>query len=424
MELTEVYEHAGKEIVDVQARGEYVYAALGKNGIRIYDNANIENKDFSERIVTAPVSSLGQRFYLPTKDARAILAPVTTALDPTRVRFKENEEGPIHLIYGFIYVADAEEGLIVVGDGTANSETPGVSTLLDGEPRNNFLKKGYAFNPDNALKGARRLAMAGWFVYVLCDDGLAVVSLEDILHPKLVAKISAPEINDPRGISLQFRYGFVVDKDGMKTLDITDLANPKLVPGAVVKIEDAHNITTARTYAYVAGGHEGMVIVDIEHPEHPVLDQVFNAGGELKDTHDIKIGMVSASQFALVADGKFGFKVIQLISPETVPNFIGFSPRPAPRLIAWRHTKGPAVFVSRGVDRDRAVDESGNQLSVFGRRGSRPFNLEEMHRLYLRDGQLYTVTDAPPGPPVEDVETNVSSADTPAPAQKSLRPKK
>jgi hypothetical protein len=44
------------------------------------------------------------------------------------------------------------------------------------------------------------------------------------------------------------------------------------------------------------------------------------------------------------------------------------------------------------------VDESGNQLAVFGRRGARPFNREEMERLYLRDGKLYTVSDEPPEP--------------------------
>ena len=79
-------------------------------------------------------------------------------------------------------------------------------------------------------------------------------------------------------------------------------------------------------------------------------------------------------------------------------NKMGFSPRPVPKLIAVFHTRGPALTVSRGVDRDRAVDESGNQLSVFGRRGSRPFNLEEMQRLYLQRDQLYTVSDDPPGP--------------------------
>jgi hypothetical protein len=58
--------------------------------------------------------------------------------------------------------------------------------------------------------------------------------------------------------------------------------------------------------------------------------------------------------------------------------------------------RGPALAVSKGIDRDRAVDESGNQLAVFGRRGARPFNREEMDRMYLRDGRIFTVTDDPP----------------------------
>jgi len=69
-------------------------------------------------------------------------------------------------------------------------------------------------------------------------------------------------------------------------------------------------------------------------------------------------------------------------------------------LIATHHTPGPALAVSRGIDRDCAVDESGNQLAVFGRRGARPFNRAEAERLYLREGTLYTVAEAPPGPPL------------------------
>ncbi len=44
-------------------------------------------------------------------------------------------------------------------------------------------------------------------------------------------------------------------------------------------LEDARNVYIARTYAYVSGGKQGMVIVDVEQPEHPKLDQVFNADG-------------------------------------------------------------------------------------------------------------------------------------------------
>jgi hypothetical protein len=40
------------------------------------------------------------------------------------------------------------------------------------------------------------------------------------------------------------------------------------------------------------------------------------------------------------------------------------------------------------------VDETGHQISVFGRIGSRPFTLEEQRKLYLNpDGTLWTVKD-------------------------------
>ena len=111
----------------------------------------------------------------------------------------------------------------------------------------------------------------------------------------------------------------------------------------------------------------------------------------MTDTRAVQIGSVNASEFALVADGKNGLRVIQLISPENVPGAMGFSPVPNPKLIATFPTKSPAVAVSRGLDRDRVVDESGNETVVFGRRGSRPFNLDEMQKFYERDGELYTV---------------------------------
>ena len=98
--------------------------------------------------------------------------------------------------------------------------------------------------------------------------------------------------------------------------------------------------------------------------------------------------------FALVADGKNGLRVLQMISPENVPGYMGFSPPPAPKLIATYPTQGEAVAVSRGLDRDRVVDETGNQTVVFGRRGSRPFNEQEFASFTRKpDGQLFRVED-------------------------------
>jgi hypothetical protein len=188
----------------------------------------------------------------------------------------------------------------------------------------------------------------------------------------------------------------VVDREGFKVLDVTSLAQPRLVSGATVALEDARNLYVARTYAYVAGGRQGLVIVDVEKPEHPKIEQVL--GGEINDTRDVKIGMTNASAFAYLADGANGLRVVQLFAPADNPNYLGFSPRPTPKLIATYRTRGPALAISKGIDRDRAVDESGNQLAVFNRRGSRPFTRQEMERMYLRIGKLYTVTDRPPNP--------------------------
>jgi hypothetical protein len=201
---------------------------------------------------------------------------------------------------------------------------------------------------------------------------------------------------------VQFRYAFVTDDDGMKVLDITNPDRPIVVRNAMVRLKHARRLYVARTYAYVANGHEGLAIIDVENPEAPRIDQMFNAGGVMNDTRAVQIGSVNASQFALVADGHNGMRVVQLISPNTVPGAQGFSPRPNPKLIATFPTKEEALCVSRGLERDRVVDETGGQTVVFGRRGSRPFHLDEMARFYRRttdakdssrDGDLYRVED-------------------------------
>ena len=387
-ELHEVDHHPGNAL-DIQVRGEYAYVALGPGGFRVYDIANIDNKDFSERIVTAPVSPLGQRLYIKTKNAVAVATPTTLGVDPVRTRRPENEEQTIHPMYGYLYVADSEEGLILVG----------AATLLDGNPSNNFLTRALTFNPNGVLTGARRIVLAGHYVYVLTPRGLVVVDVNDPTAPKVTAQIGAPHLDDPRGIAVQFRYAFVADRQGLKVLDVTSLGTPVPVSGAVVPLKDARNVYAARTYAYVAAGHDGLAIIDVERPEAPRVENMFTAGGKINDLNDVKIGMVNASGFALLADGHNGLHVVQLFSPEDNANHYGFSPTPTPSLIATYHTHHAALAVSEGIDRDRAVDESGNQLAVFGRRGARPLNGDEARRLYVRDGKVYTVTNDPPAPP-------------------------
>jgi hypothetical protein len=375
------------EILSLQARGEFLYAACGENGLRIYDIANIDNKGFSERITTAPVSPMGQQLFVRSAYAAAVAAPTTIAPDPTRSHRAENHEQKVHALYGYIYVADKVEGLILVPAGT----------LLDGNPLNNFVDRELTFNPGGILRGACGITIVGTYAYICCEAGLVVVSLEDPKHPCITSVVGSALLKQPRAVQVQFRRAFVCDCEGIKVLDVTDLARPVFI--SALALPEAHNIYVARTYAYVAAGSRGLVILNIEQPDWPRVDQVFNAGGCINDLHDVKLGITYASEFAYLADGKNGLRVVQLTSPETPGNY-GFSPRPTPQLIATYKIPrgGHALAISKGVDRDRAVDESGNQLGVFGRVGARPLNLADQQKLYLRGGNVWRVSDDPRDP--------------------------
>lgn len=447
-ELKLAYHHDGKgalnwlsgaEVLDLQHRGEYLYAARGTGGFYVFDIQAIDNKGFSERIVTSPVSPLGQNLGFSTKNCVAIASPSTLGVDPARTRMSSdpskpraigldepqpwhvNQETRVHPAYAYLYIADAEEGLIMTFAGT----------LLDGDPTNNFLERaalktgGTAFNPDGLLTGFTGLSVAGHYVYCTSPKGLVIIDVDDPTNPTLAAHVGSDVLKNPKAVAVQFRYAFVTDDDGLKVFDVTDPRRAFHVEGSTLPLPgEKHRLYVARTYAYVAAGSAGLAIVDITCAEKPTLYQMFNAGGELKDTRDVKVGMTNASLYAYVADGVAGFKVLQLMGPNTTSQFRGFIPPLDPKLIAWRKTHGPCLAVSKGLDRDRAVDESGFQTSVFGRLGARPMNLDEQRKMYYRDGQVWTVTDEPETEPeaytlsAEEKKADEKPTDSPAPRRR------
>jgi uncharacterized protein (TIGR03382 family) len=69
------------------------------------------------------------------------------------------------------------------------------------------------------------------------------------------------------------------------------------------------------------------------------------------------------------------------------------------------------LAVSKPLDRDRAVDESGNQIAVFGRRGARPFTSAEVQRMMRTNrgtGDYFSVSDEPATEP-ERLSSNSST---------------
>ena len=173
-----------------------------------------------------------------------------------------NEEEPIHPLYAYLYVADREEGLILVN----------AATLLDGDPRNNFLKRAPSRSiPDGALTGANNITIAGNFAYD--HDRRASWSIVDLstpLQPKIATRIP---FDEPRAVAVQFLYAFVVDADWNErrrySRSLQTKGEARRVEAASVPLGHAHDIYVARTYAYVANGEEGIAIIDVEQPEQP-----------------------------------------------------------------------------------------------------------------------------------------------------------
>ena len=159
-------------------------------------------------------------------------------------------------MYGYIYVTDRDEGLILVPAGT----------LLDGNPLNNFLGRELTFNPGGILNGARAITIVGTFAYISCDAGLVVVVARrpqapggDVDRRRAVPEASA---RDPGPVSLRLRLRRRRDQGPRHHRPGASPARRRRCRCATPA-----SIYLARTYAYVAAGPEGLVILDIERPE-------------------------------------------------------------------------------------------------------------------------------------------------------------
>jgi len=377
------HRHRSGEVNCLQLRGEYLYAAAGKKGLQVYDVASIANKGVSQRIITSPASPVGQNTSIKSTDATCLSMLTTQPIAPARnegeLMRDVNQEKPFHPIYNYIVITDSVEGIILTD----------VGTLSDGEPRNNFLKRALTWNEQGILNGARDIEVGGHYAYIVADAGLVIMDLDTPLEPRHVATVP---LNRGRAVFQQFRFLFVTDADGLKSIDISSPEEPALVQDNTIELKDAHRVFVARTYAYVAAGKDGLVIVDVTNPRK--MKYFSTLTDNIVDARDVVVASTNASLFAYVADGVGGLKVVQLTSPDTQPRYYGFSPEPVPEVIAQYQTSRPALGLSRGLERDRAVDETGGQVAVFSRIGSGPLSESDMKRLYLNEeGKLWFVSD-------------------------------
>ena len=140
----------GADSCKVQLRGEYLYTVSDSGGFRVYDVANVANKGFSQPVLTAPVSPLGQDTHIATKHATSFDLPTTMPVAPFRKQLPENQENPLHPIYHYAAITDAEEGLILVNVDTLADGPNELGVLPQDQPigsRRDGVRKAFAQRP-------------------------------------------------------------------------------------------------------------------------------------------------------------------------------------------------------------------------------------------------------------------------------------
>jgi len=138
-ELSAAAEHSGN-VLDIQARGEYAYAALGPRGLRVYDIANIDNKASrkespprrSRPSANASTFPRKMQLLLPRQRHLASILCGSNCL--------KTKKQPIHLLYGFSLPRGQRRRARYHRDPNLKSKSPGVGTLLDGSPAKQFLE--------------------------------------------------------------------------------------------------------------------------------------------------------------------------------------------------------------------------------------------------------------------------------------------
>ncbi|MCX8044786.1 MAG: hypothetical protein N3B18_11775 [Desulfobacterota bacterium] len=208
--------------------GNYAYLAAGENGLKIYDVGNPAKP--------VPISSLALDAF-----ANGIYI-----------------DGRYAYIAGLLGAGEKESegGLLEIVD-VQNPANPGIAgqVELTGQPNSVVVKNGIAYVATQT-------------------NGVAIVDVSDPANPAVLSTY------DTLGLcyGIDLLGGFLVGADGLDgivILDIRDTAYPKKLFNCPL-IANVLNATVWDTYAYFAGGSNGLMVADLAIPFAPAAVTVID----------------------------------------------------------------------------------------------------------------------------------------------------
>jgi hypothetical protein len=163
----------------------------------------------------------------------------------------------------------------------------------------------------------------------------------------------------------------------------------KLETAGLCRLNQARGLTLYGGYAFVAGGSEGIKIVDISSPDNPTLVGGFRTA----EARDIAV----RGEYAFVADGERGLKVLDVSDPR-VPAEIGMRKTMDARAIAL---EGDIAFIADGASGLKVIDVSSpvqpTRIGSYATENACDLIVHES-KLYVADGRgglrIFDITDS------------------------------
>ncbi len=255
----------------------------------------------------------------------------------------ENQEQPLHPIYHYAFITDAEEGLILTN----------VDTLTDGEPRNNFLNRALTWNPERRPQRRAPPHDRRHHFYIAADAGVVVLDMNDPLKPRVRGGHPARRTRARRCSSAicssPTRAGWTSSTSPIPTQPVVvegaHRAAGRCAPASMSRAPTPMSPTAA----------DGLVIVDVEQPEHPKLYQKFTADGKINDAarRGRRLDQRLAVRLCRRRQERPEGDPAHLARPAS-PISTASRPPPKPELIAWDRRPSPALALSGPRARPRA----------------------------------------------------------------------
>jgi len=200
---------------DVVVQGNRAYVADGQAGLTVFD-------------ITDP-------------EAPVFLGSITDSL---------NEAWGVAVADSYVFLAYGNKELMVV-DARRPDSLVAVGFLEYPQP---------AYGLDVAIQDS--------LVDIAASAQFIVVNVADPVHPNLIFQYYYP--HNCRGVALAGRHGYVVcEQLGLASWQLDTF--PPLQIGSLNTSGNARGIAVQDSYAYVADGRNGLVVIDVSNPARPAL---------------------------------------------------------------------------------------------------------------------------------------------------------